>query len=138
METHRKSLLAELEADFAAEPFEDGMDHEAEQTLERAFKNIEAQYLLIWLADFCTDVTNPNLASSILRCLGRLNPGTQVWRTQLISDALAKGTPEIRDAAVQAVEQWDEAGLASILKSHHEQLPWLQDYIRDVLQGMEG
>ena len=139
MERHRKSLLAELEADFAAEPFEDGMDHEAEQILVRAFMSIEAKHLLTWLTDFSTDLSRPNLASSILRCLGRLNnPGTQGWRTQLISDALAKGTPEIRDAAVQAVEQWDESGLASVLKSHNEPLPWLQDYIRDVLQGMEG
>ena len=139
MELHLKSLLTELEADFAAEPFEDGMDHEAEQTLVRAFANIEAQYLLTLLTDFCTDVTKPNFSASILRCLGRLNdPGTQAWRTQLISDALAKGNPEIRDAAVQAVEQWDEPRLASVLKSHQEQLPWLQDYIRDVLQGMEG
>ena len=139
MALHRKSLFAELEADFAAEPFEDGMDHEAENTLARAFAGIEARYLLALLTEFCTDITRPNFAASILRCLGRLNePGTEAWRTQLISEALARGTPEIRDAAVQAVEQWDETRLAGVLKSHKEQLPWLQDYIVDVLQGMEG
>ena len=94
MALHHNSLLAELEADFAAEPFEDGMDHEAENTLARAFAGIEARYLLALLTEFCTDITSPNFAASILRCLGRLNePGTQAWRTQLISEALARGTP---------------------------------------------
>lgn len=136
---HIDTLLTELESDFAAEPFEDGMDHEAERTLSKAFVGIKAEYLLPWLSNFCTDLRNPNLAASVLRCLGRLHrPGTEVWRTQLIGDALSKGNAEIRDAAVQAVEQWGETNLASVLRLHQEELPWLQDYIAGVLQDLEG
>ena len=134
-----ESLLTELESDFSVEPFEDGMDHEAERTLSKALRDIEAEHLLPWLRDFCTDRGNPNLAASVLRCLGRLlEPGTEAWRTRLIRDALAKGNVEIRDAAVQAVEQWGETNLASVLRLHQEELPWLQDYIQGVLQDLEG
>ena len=135
----QRTLLTELELEFSAEPFEDGMDHEAEQTLSNALRDMEAEQILPWLGDLCTDINKPNLSASILRCLGRLHrPGTEAWRVQLIGNALANGKVEIRDAAVQAVEQWDDANLAGVLESHRENLPWLQDYIRGVVQDLEG
>ena len=138
-ELQRKSLFAELEADFAAEPFEDGMDHEAEQTLAKAFKNVNTQQLLLWLTDFCTDISIPNFAGSVLRCLGRLDtPGTEDWRIHLITEVLSNGNAEMRDAATQTVEQWGDQNLSSVLKSHCEELPWLEEYIKGVIEDLEG
>ena len=39
--TARTSLLLELTADFSNEPLEDGMNHEAEQTLDRAISQAD-------------------------------------------------------------------------------------------------
>jgi hypothetical protein len=135
----RDVLLMELEADFNNEPLEDGIDHEAERTLKNALNALQAELVLPWLAEFCTKVSRPNFAASVLRCLGRLSPpGTLTWRSILIEEALQKENVEIRDAAVQAVEQWEDTDLAEILKVHEEEIPWLHDYIQEVISDLKG
>lgn len=135
----RDLLLNDLKADFATEPFEDGIDHQAEKTLTKAFDSIEAKWLLPWVSDLCIDIGTPNFASSVLRCLGRLpGPGSGMWRARLIGDALKKGNVEIRDAAVQAVEQWGEKDFAEVLLAHQEEIPWLQDYVQNVVDDLRS
>ena len=75
--SEKTRLSNELQADFVAAPVEDGMEHEAERTLSRALSVDPNEDLLHWISEFCTDVTRPAFASSILRCLANLdNPGT--------------------------------------------------------------
>ena len=134
----KQSILFELQADFTAEPVEDGMNHEAENTLARALEQEPEEYLLPWLEEFSTDENNPAFASSVLRCLGRLPlPGTPAWRTSLIASALTKDDVEIRDAAIEAVEQWEELPLIHVLKAHQEETKWLRDYIQGVISDLD-
>ena len=138
----RTTLHHHLLADFGNEPVEDGMDHEAERTLGGAFgpdSQHDPQDLMDQLLELCTDVSQPTFASSVLRCLSRLDlPGTPEWRQQVVANALRTNDVEIRDAAIQAVEHWQEQPLVNVLKEHHEPLTWLRDYLEGVVSDLEG
>ena len=136
----KKTLLFnELQADFVAAPLEDGMEHEAERTLSKALSTNPDKDLLHWLSEFCTDLTRPDFASSILRCLANLHhPGTPDWRVNLLQEALCTDNVEIKAAAVQAVEHWADSDLLEILSSHQEDVPWLRQYIEGVIDDLGG
>lgn len=73
----------------------------------------------------------------MLRCLSRLDrPGTELWRLALIRNALEVDEPEIRDAAVQAAESWGNKVVLAVLEAHTEPLPWLDNYIRAVIEDL--
>ena len=63
-------------------------------------------------------------------------PGTSLWRSELVRDALDLDDVEIRDAAVQAAELWGDRDMLPVLKSHSEPEPWLRDYICDVIDDL--
>ena len=44
---------------------------------------------------------------------------------------------EIRDAAIQAVEHWQEPALLDVLKNHREEEPWLREYQTGVIRDLE-
>ena len=132
-------LFNKLQVDFVAAPVEDGMEHEAEQTLGSALHGLASPEVFDWIREFCTDVARPTFASSVLRCLATLDyPGTTEWRSNVIQDALHTDNVDIRDAAVQAVEHWGETGLLRILASHHENAPWLKAYVEGVISDLRG
>ena len=131
----RERLLHALRETFEAEPLEDGMDHLAEAIIDNALKTKDDIRVFDWLLDICLDAGNPTFASSVLRCLGRLScPGTESWRTDLVSRSLAIDDAEIRDAAIQAAEYWGGEEIRKVLEVHDDPLPWLQDYARDVVE----
>ena len=133
----RERLLHALRAAFDAKPLEDGMDHPAEEIIGQALKSSEDIRVLDWLMEFCQDVAHPNFAASVLRCLGRqVCPGTESWRTNLVSRALDMNDAEIRDAAVQAAEFWGCKGIRNALELHQEPLPWLREYVRGVVEDL--
>ncbi|MCY3826305.1 MAG: HEAT repeat domain-containing protein [Candidatus Dadabacteria bacterium] len=126
-----------LRAAFEASQLEDGMNHPAERIIRKALRSPKNRQVLDWLKSFSLDEEHPDFAASVLRCLGRqTKPGTCSWRTELIRRALTTDDVEIRDAAVQAAESWDEEESANILKSHHEPEPWLREYILDVISDL--
>ena len=61
----------ELRAAFEPEPLEDGMDHPAEQIIDKALQSTGGQRVLDWFRAFCPDSAHPSFAASVLRCLGR-------------------------------------------------------------------
>ena len=133
----RVQLENRLLASFEAEPLEDGMDHPAEQIIGYALDSRENKSILSLFRAFSLDVTHPNFAASVLRCLGRqAHLGSVSWRTDLVRDALRMSDIEIRDAAVQATELWGDVEMRSVLEQHSEPEPWLRDYIRDVLADL--
>lgn len=135
----KANLLHELMADFVSEPLEAGMAHEAERTLSRALSTYPMDEVLDWIAEFSTDVERPSLSASILLCLANLpKPGTAAWRVNLVRDALSTGHVEIKDAAVQAAEIWSEHDLANVLSEHQEDVPWLREYIQNVIHDLWG
>ena len=136
-EPKRTRLFSSLCAAFEAEPLEDGIDHPAEQIIKKAFQFPEDQLIFNWFENFSLDIERPSLAASILRCLGRqTNLGTSSWRAGLIGKSLSVDNVEIRDAAVQATESWDDPDLADILRSHHETELWLREYILGVIDDL--
>ena len=121
---------------FEAEPLEDGIDHPAERIVGDALRSTNGQGVLAKLGSISVDVERPELAASVLRCLGRRRPGTSAWRVEVVRFALAADDVEMRDAAVQAAESWGDAGILKVLSSHVEEVPWLRAYIRDVVEDL--
>lgn len=124
-----------LYAAFETEPFEDGMDHPADGIIADALSSGDEQSILAWLRERSLDAGRPGFAASVLRCLGRqYDPGTEAWRAALVRDALAVDNVQIRDAAVQAAEQWADPGLIDVLASHRDTEQWLAEYIDMVVK----
>ena len=126
----RAELRDALRTVFQLEPFEDGVQHDAEAILEGVLGNDEA---LEWIYEFSTDVSQPVFAASVLSCLGRFDsPGTLGWRCKTIRSALMSGDVEMRDAAAVTAHLWRDKELVPILKAHPEPEDWLREYIEIV------
>ena len=130
----QERLAVMLRAAFETEPFEDGMDHPADQIIENALRSTENQRILDWFSALSLDAKHPSFASSVLRCLGRQTYiGTAAWRAGLVSNALAMDDIEIRDAAVQAAESWGGQEVVDVLISHDEPEQWLRECIPEII-----
>lgn len=130
-------LKNELHAAFEVEPLEDGMSHPAELVIEKALQSTDSTSVLDQIKNLCLDVDYPVFSASVLRCLGRQTlPGNSEWRANLVSEALSLDNVEIRDAAVQSTELWDDENLANILRSHDEPKLWLRKYIEEILENL--
>ena len=132
----RRRLEHELRAAFASEPLEDGISHPADEIVDVALQS--GTHVLVWFEELALDVTQPELAASVLRCLGRVHgAGTATWRGQLVEKTLANGCIRMRDAAVQAAESWGDPNMTIVLAGHTEPTPWLRDYIDMVLEDLQ-
>ena len=139
VELHKEQeqFVYELHAAFEIEHFEDGMDHPADEIIDNAIQSRNNQHILDSLRKLCLDISNPSMASSILRCLShQKNIGTLRWRVELVEDALCFDDIEIRDAAVQAAESWGGWEMASTLILHDESSPWLRETIDSVIDDL--
>ena len=135
----KERLAYRLRSAFEVEPFGDGMDHPADQIIEDALRSSGSQGVLDWVSAFSLDRERPNFASSILRCLGhQIHIGTPAWRAQLVRNALATDDIEIRDAAVQAAESWGGREVVNVLMLHNEPESWLQEYILEIIDDLQG
>ena len=131
----RTRLEADLWAAFEADPLEDGMNHPAEKIIEEALQDQDEFPVLEWFRAFSQDAAHPDIAASVLRCLGRqASAGTASWRADLVREGLAADSVEIRDAAAQAAESW--GGMRAVLEAHFEPVPWLRDYIRGIIDDL--
>lgn len=134
----QERLAHRLRGAFEIEPFEDGMDHPADQIIENALHSSGSQDILDWLSAFSLDTERPSFASSVLRCLGRqTHIGTPAWCAGLVRDALATDDIEIRDAAVQAAESWGEKEVVDVLKLHNDPESWFQAYILKIIDDLQ-
>ncbi len=123
---------------FEAEPFEDGMDHPAEEIIGNAIHSGSDSRVFDWISEICLDAERPAFAASILRCLGRIvYPGQRSWRTELVRKALTMDNIQIRDAAIQATENWGGNEIRNVLRTHHERSPWLRNYLQSVIDDLE-
>lgn len=137
-EQQKMRLRFELYSAFDSIPLESCVDHPADQIIERALREYPRDSILEWLGKFCLDESRADFAASVLRCLGRQpNLGTESWRVRLLEAALRTDNLEIRDAAAQTTDMWEDKGMASILRSHEEPVPWLREYIEAVRSNLE-
>ena len=108
------SLEMRLVSAFETEPVEDGFHHPAEEVLRTSLKESRGSAMQ-WIRSLALDPVRPSFSASILQCLGRLpDPGSLAWRKNLIRDALKQGGVEVRDAAIQAAELWEDQGVLDI------------------------
>lgn len=132
----QRKLEARLRGAFEDTPLEDGIDHPAEPIIDEALRSVDGQRVLGWLRALSVAAGHPELAASVLRCLGRRGLGTPAWRAETVQAALATEDVEMRDAAVQAAESWGGLEVRDVLRSHVEPIPWLREYIEDVVEDL--
>ncbi|MDE2887391.1 MAG: hypothetical protein OXR72_04195 [Gemmatimonadota bacterium] len=126
-----------LHSAFEDEPFENGMDHPADQMIEDALRSARDERILEQFAALCLDIERPSFSASILRCLGRQTEiANATLRAGVVRNALATDDVEIRDAAVHAAEFWGGTEIVDALISHNEPVPWLRNYIREVIDDL--
>lgn len=131
----RERLAQDLNHAFAVEPLEDGWTHPAEDIVAESLRQPRAQE---WLHGFCVGPARSADAASVLLCLGRLDsPGDLVWRVRLVREALATDDVDLRDAAVQAAESWGDRELGYILRRHEDGVPWLHEYVENVIEDRD-
>lgn len=135
----REELAAKLWAVFQANPVEDGIDHPGEVVIREALQSMDGYPVLEWLKIFSVDMVHPHFAASVLRCLGRQQrPGTSPWRIEVIRKALSTDAVDLRDAAAQAAESWGGLEMRDVLQEHTDPVPWLQEYILDILNDIQS
>lgn len=111
---------------LASEPVEDGRNHPAEVLLRGYWE--EHPDHLSW-SEALEGAERPGLFADFLRLAGRVRPSGKNLRDRILEDGLASASVEVRDAAVQAAELWADSSAAAALARHHEDVPWLADYI---------
>lgn len=135
-EQKREQYLNQLYSAFDTDPIEDGVTHIAELIIGDLLRYDDI-YVLEWLKGICLDTSHPGFASSVIRCLGRQTaPGTPSWRAELVRDGLGVHNLEIRDSIIQAAELWDDPSVLDVLRDHNEPVPWLRNYVQDVLEDL--
>lgn len=136
-ERDRRRFLDRLHASFDAEPLEDGMDHPAEQVITAAFESEDRETALQWISSACLESESPAFAAATFLCAARQpGIGTAAWRAGLVRGGLGSEDIELRDAAIQAAEFWDDPGLREILAVHSEPVSWLDEYRRGVMDDL--
>lgn len=120
----------ELVALLRASPVEEMRTHPGETILANLFDAF-AWFTMTWLRG--QRAAAFPLADLILLC-GRIKPRDDEWRARMIDDWLRSSNIEIRDAATKAAELWGGERVLESLSSHRESVPWLANYIADVLE----
>lgn len=131
-------LLRSLEV----EPVEVGYSHPAVQIMEDAIAahGVAANRWIvgIYLSNYGT---RPAIVADLLRCISRLeHSNIQPWGILMAVSALSHPDPELREAAVRAFEIWGGTESVDVLKTRvdAEPLPWLADYMRQVITDLTG
>lgn len=113
--------LEKIENLLRQRPIEAGVIHPAERLLEEYLDR---------LGEFGLDECARS--ASWLHLLGRSSRLSTQLRERLVQSALDSDDVEIRDAAVQAIENWQDISLFAIVRLHKEPVEWLQSYITDL------
>jgi len=132
----KEQLVSRLKFAFEAEPLEDGFSHHAERIIDDALRSLKGWQVLTWLRGLSLDASDPGFAAAVLRCLARRRLGTPAWHAGIVQSALAADDVEMRDAAVQAAESWGGQEVLEVLGNHIEVIPWLRNYLEDVVEDL--
>lgn len=117
------------------EPLEDGVTHSAEKVVAEALAGPTGQ--LSAFARLLETERSPEFSASMLRLAGRVGRAAgRDWRGELVKSALNSSSTTLREAAVEAIEQWEDAELLPLLRAHTESVSWLKAYIDDVIEDL--
>ena len=131
MVQRRAHLRSALITVFSDRSVEDGWTHPAQVILETHC----AEYGNLAAADMSWIFRQMGLQHRVdlMKCLGRLDDRESLL-LELASDSLKSQNIELRDATVCALERWGSAGALSALRLHIEPVPWLAEYVSQVLR----
>lgn len=116
------------------EEIEDGTSHPAESLLRGHLDRYRA-------GDFAQQLkaqASSTRAAALLRLFGRSERVPPHQRQSLLRWALRSPDVELRDAAVQAAENWEDAALVPLLQEHEEPVPWLGAYKAAVARELQS
>lgn len=83
-------------------------------------------------------VERPALIAAWLYVLGHAEGLDRTMKRTLLQKGLASSSVLVRDASIGAAEQWEDAELVEVLRTHHDRVPWLEEYTRDVIRDLQG
>ncbi len=132
-----RDVLPALYLAFQEESVLDGFDHAGEGILQDYIDQSGLRAKDIFL-NLMGRTSFESSSADMLRLLSRLEPFDSEWRASLVQTALSSSSLEIRDAAIQAVENWEESELVVLLKQHKEKDDFLRDYAEQVVEDLEG
>lgn len=118
-------------------PVEDGISHISEQLILKAFE-INNSEVLSAIRLLVFDENNNSIKCNILKTIGRIDIGGLLWKKNVIQSALSSNDVNIRDAAIQLVENWQRNELAELLRNHREETIWLRQYADMVVEEILG
>lgn len=133
----KEKFRAKLLNALFEEPIEDGYSHIGEEIIERAI-NINSKDAPIWIQSlFCENINNSYLAIGLLRCVGRLeHKKVYPWGDMMVIGGLNNSNDEVREAAIRAIENWEDKNLVKLLAEHEEKVSWLAEYIGQVIYDL--
>lgn len=129
-----KDSIAAISRELDDAAIEDGVSHRAEHLISTHMAGLGEAGLL----DAVRSSESPARAAAFLRLLGRSSSLSSWLRGELVTWALASASVEVRDAAVQAVENWADRTFAKQLRAHVEPIGWLRDYAANVVRDLEA
>jgi hypothetical protein len=124
-----ESLISGIDA----EPVQDGVTHPAEAAVDEFIRKHGS-----WSALSNLQALDGGRAASLLRLLGRSSKVEGIARLVAIAIGLASSSVEVRDAAAQAAELWEDPASVPLLLKHRESTPWLAAYIERVANMIAG
>jgi hypothetical protein len=77
------------------------------------------------------------ITASLLIILGRMYEIPRALRCSLVKLGLSSPNVEVRDAAIAAVELWEDAELVGILREHVESVDWLANYRDRIIEELK-
>jgi hypothetical protein len=134
---HAAKQARSLGALFSAideDPVEDGVVHRAEAAIAAHIQEFGASGVV----EHMCSASEANRSASLLRLLSRVSRLDAEQRRVIVRRCLASTSVEIRDAAVQAAETWEDAALADLLRHHREPVAWLSEYAKRVAFDLES
>ncbi len=118
-----------------SKPFDVGEEHPAEHEITNLLSNgtiRDPEYFFdnLYLVLF----TEPGSLYTLIRVLGRLDERLIFpWIHKFLQKGLGHYDIEVRSAAAYTLDKLGDKGSISLLKRHNEVVPWLQEYIEEVL-----
>jgi len=129
----------ELLYSIQTEPIEDGYIHPGEQVISKALHSFRKNAIYWIQGIFHDNWRHPGVAAAILRLVGRLPAKiADPWAHILVINGIIHPRIEVRDAAIRAIELWDDPRFVDFLSARREeQVPWLAEYFDEVITDLK-
>lgn len=129
----------QLSYELELEPVEDGISHPVERVMQELLTN-SSRIGSDWIKTSFQRLVEEKkevAAAGLLQCIGRIkSEALNDIVGGLVSQGLAHGSAQVREAAISIVEQIADTDLTSLLSRHSDSVPWLNLYAERVLKDL--